>query len=204
MMSQPARHWISVAEYLQMEEIAEYKSEYCNGEVFAMAGGTARHSAIAANLARELGTLLEAKPCQVFNSDLRVKVPNAGFYTYPDVSVVCSEPLFEDAAQTTLLNPLLIVEVLSESTEAYDRGAKFEYYSQLLSLQEYVLVASDRRRIERFTRQKDGCGWLLVECRDPEGSLELPSIGCVLSLPRVYLKVEFPPRLRRNSESRPE
>jgi Uma2 family endonuclease len=191
-MSQPARKWVSEEEYLRLEELAEERSEYYRGELFAMAGGTAEHSLISGNVLRELGDQLEAGPCRVFNSDLRVKIAETGLNTYPDVGVVCEEPSFDDARRTTLLNPIVLVEVLSDSTEAFDRGDKFGHYRRIPSLQQYVLVSSNQARIECFTRASDGA-WVLSECSNPEGSLLLPAIGCVLSLPRVYAKVDFPP-----------
>jgi Uma2 family endonuclease len=193
-MIEPGRRFVSVEEYLELEKHADYKSEYFDGEVFAMAGGTPEHNLIAANLIRELGNQLEERPCRVYPSDQRVKIPDTGLYTYPDLSVVCEEPQFEEPGRCALLNPTLIVEVLSETTEAYDRGDKFAHYRRVASLREYVLVASNRRRIERFTRQDGGSEWVLAECSDATGSLPLPSIQCVLSLPRVYSKVEFPER----------
>ena len=193
-VSEPARRWLSEEEYLALEERADFKSEYFDGEIFAVAGGPPEHALISANVLRELGNQLEETPCRVYPGDQRVKIPDTGLYTYPDVTVVCEEPVFEESDRRTLLNPLLIVEVLSETTEAYDRGDKFAHYRRLSSLKEYVLVASDRRRIERFTRQEGASEWVLAECSDPDGSLALSSIGCVLSVPRVYLKVEFQER----------
>jgi Uma2 family endonuclease len=177
-VSQPARRWVSVEEYLALEERADFKSEYFNGEIFATAGGTPEHSLIAANVVWELGVQLESGPCRVHTSDQRVNIPDTGLYTYPDITVVCDKAEFEGPGRRALLNPTLIVEMLSESTEAYDRGGEFAHYRRLASLREYVLVASDRRRIERYTRQ--GSEWVLGECSDPDGSLDLPSIGCVL------------------------
>lgn len=202
-MSEPARHWISVAEYLYQEERAEFKSEYFNGEVFAMAGGSAEHNLISSNLIRELGNQLEERPCLVYGSDQQVKILETGLHTYPDIAVVCSAPQFEDNRRRRLLNPILIIEVLSPSTEAYDRGDKFGHYQQLPSLQEYVLIASDKRRMECFSRQGEGNNWLLTTCSEPDATLELLSIRCHLSVDRVYRKVEFPaaePSLRAVSE----
>jgi Uma2 family endonuclease len=195
-MSVPARQWIAPEEYLALEERAEYKSEYFGGEIFAMAGGSPEHNLVAMNVAGELWKQLSESPCRVYPSDQRVKVPDTGLYTYADVTVVCAEPQYEESRPRSLLNPTLIVEVLSETTEAYDRGDKFAHYQTLPSLREYVLVASDQRRIERYTRQEGGAEWVYGECRAPAGSLALPSIGCVLSLPDVYGKVEFPERER--------
>ena len=131
-------------EYLARERRATEKSEYYRGEIFAMAGASFEHSLIKDNLARESGNQLKDKPCRVITSDLRIKVNATGLYTYPDAVIVCDEPKFEDAQVDTLLNPRVIVEVLSDSTEKYDRGGKFAHYRQIPSLQEYVLVAQDR------------------------------------------------------------
>lgn len=200
-MSEPARKWISVEEYLAFEARAEGKHEYFHGQIFDMAGGSPEHNLIAGNVLRELSIQLDAEPCLVFPSDQRLKIASTGLYTYPDVTVQCGEPEYEDTRPRSLLNPLLIVEVLSESTEAYDRGAKFEHYRTLPSLREYVLVASNRRCVERFTRQPDSDDWVLAACTDPEGALALPSIGCRLELARVYHKVELPaPTLRLRTE----
>src|SRR4051794_160523 len=204
-MIEPSRTWVTVDEYLEIEVSAEYKSEYFDGEVFAMAGGTPEHNLISANLIRELGNQLEERPCRVYTSDQRVKIPDTGLYTYPDVTVVCGSPQFEGSDRRAMLNPTVIVEVLSDTAEAYDRGDKFAHYRRLASLREYVLVASDQRRIERFSRQEGAADWVLTECSDAAGSLELPSVGCRLMLPRVYNKVEFVERLpgrRRGPDER--
>ena len=195
-MSEAARQWISPEEYLALEESAEGRSEYFNGEIFAMSGGTSEHNVIAGNVSRELGNQLFDRPCLVYQSEQRVKIPSTGLYTYPDVTVVCSRPEFENARRTTLLNPIVLVEVLSESTEAYDRGDKFAHYQTLPSVREYVLIASDQHRIERFSRAVGSSDWVLSVCTDPDGSLPLESIGCTLELSGVYHKVEFLERPR--------
>jgi Uma2 family endonuclease len=196
-MSEPARQRTSVEEYLAFEEHAEDKHEYVNGEIFDMAGGSPEHNAIVFNLAVELGSQFEHRPCQGFSSDQRVKIPSTGLYTYPDLSIACDTPQFDDQRPRTLLNPTLIVAVLSETTETYDRGAKFEHYRTLSSLQEYVLVSSDRPSVERFSRKPGSDEWAFSACSDPAGVLELPAIGCRLELARVYPKVDLPaPSLR--------
>src|SRR6266446_9871640 len=139
---------LSEAEYLQLERKAETRSEYFSGEVFAMAGGTRSHSLIQTNLLRELSSRLKATDCVAYNTDLRVKVEATGLLTYPDVSVVCGEQRFLDEEEDVLLNPALVVEVLSDSTEGYDRGKKFEHYRQIPSLREYLLVSQTEPRIE--------------------------------------------------------
>lgn len=190
-------------EYLARERQAETKSEYYNGEIFAMAGGSEEHSLIATNVVTELGLQLRDRPCKVYNSDLRVQIDQEGPYTYPDVSVVCGEAQFADAEVDTLLNPTVVVEVLSPTTEAWDRGGKFEQYQQVASLQEYVLIAQDRPRVERYARQAEG-EWLLTVVTGLDGRLTLASVECELRLAEVYRKVSFPavppPNLPRRTE----
>lgn len=188
-MTAATKPYYTPEQYLQLERQAEYKSEYYDGEIFAMAGGSPEHSLVAANVTRELGQQLLEKPCRVYNSDLRVHTSET-LYTYPDVTVVCGEPQFSDENGDTLLNPTVIVEVLSPTTEAWDRGGKFEQYRQRESLQEYVLVAQDRPHVERFTRQSNG-QWLLSEVNGLESAIGLPTIGCELALALVYHNVEF-------------
>jgi len=183
---------ISEQEYLRREREAAYKSEYFQGEVFARVGGSPNHSLIAANFVREAGNALKGKPCLVFTSDLRVRVDPSGLYTYPDASIVCGELQFADDQRDTLTNPTVIIEVLSESTEKYDRGRKANSYRQIASLQELVLVAQDRPHVERFTRQATG-DWLFHEERDLEALFELPSMGFSIALAEIYRNVQFPP-----------
>jgi len=188
-MAMPADLRFTPAEYLALERAAEIKSELIDGHIVAMSGVSREHSLVAINLASHLNRQLEHRPCEVHGSDLRVRVSNTGLYTYPDVSVVCGEPEFEDEHFDTLLNPTVIFEVLSPSTEAYDRGEKFARYRRLASLREYVLVAQDRPRVERFTRQ--GEAWVLTAFDEIEAVVELSSIGCALSLGEIYAKVRF-------------
>jgi Uma2 family endonuclease len=189
-MSAAPKPYITPKQYLEMERLAEFKSECFAGEVFAMAGGSPEHSLVAANVTGGLWSQLLQKPCRVYNSDLRVHA-NEPHYAYPDVTVGCGEPQFLDEERDTLLNPTVIVEVLSPTTEAWDRGGKFEQYRQRESLQEYVLIAQDRPHVERFTRQPGG-QWLLSEVNGLEAALSLPSVGCELALSRVYHMVTFP------------
>jgi len=171
-----------------MERKAAVRSEYLNGEIFAMVGASRAHNLIVTNITREVSQQLKGRPCELYPTDMRVRVPATGLYTYPDVVVVCGEPVFEDEHVDTLLNPTLIVEVLSESTESYDRGKKFSHYQTVGSLVEYLLVAQDECRVEQFVKQPDG-HWLYTDARSSEGSLELASIQCVLMLKEVYDKV---------------
>ncbi len=176
-------------EYLARERVAETKSEYVNGRVYAMAAASREHNRIVLNIGSELRAQLRGRPCEAFVNDLRLKVSPTGLYTYPDVMAICGEPRFEDRQVDTLLNPSLVIEVLSDSTERYDRGEKFAHYRRLESLREYVLVAQDRMQIERYVREGDE--WRLTVVGEPNDTLELPSIGCVLRLAEVYERVEF-------------
>ena len=181
---------ITPQEYLELERKAEIKSEYVDGEMFAMSGATREHTLIVTNITVELGNQFVDRPCELYPLDLRTKVSSTGLYTYPDISAVCGEPKFEDDHFDTLVNPNLIIEVLSATTESYDRGKKFAHYRTIDSLKEYVLVSQTECRIERFSRQTDS-NWLYTETTDPEGSIELTSVACRLSLSRVYQKVDF-------------
>ena len=190
-MSSQLKTRLTPEEYLAIERKAEYKSEYLDGEIFAMTGASREHDLIASNIIREISLQLKGHLCEVYPSDMRVRVPATSLYTYPDVVVVCNEPKFEDGYIDTLLNPTLIVEVLSESTESYDRGKKFGYYRTMLTLGEYLLVAQDEYRVEQYVRQTDE-RWLLSDIRSLDGKVELASIPCVLALREVYDKVVLP------------
>lgn len=181
---------ITPEEYLALERKAQYKSEYLNGEIFAMSGASREHNLISMNIGATLHGQLRERPCEVYSGDMRVQVRPTGLYTYPDVVVVCGEPRFADAELDTLLNPTLIVEVLSPSTEDYDRGTKFEHYRTLTSLQEYVLVAQDRCHVVHYTRQADNT-WVLSETTRKDDQILLPSIACHLSLAEVYARVQI-------------
>jgi Uma2 family endonuclease len=180
---------ISPEEYLAAERRSETKSEYLDGEMFAMTGVTRRHSLVTTNLVRELSQKLLDRPCEVHSSDLRVHIPATGLYTYPDVTVVCGEPRFEDDQEVdTLLNPKLIIEVLSPTTEAYDRGKKFEHYDTIESLAEYVLVSQTAPRVEQFVRQEGG-HWLFTATSSLDGKVVFSSVGCEIALTEIYHKV---------------
>ncbi|MGB5064288.1 MAG: Uma2 family endonuclease [Candidatus Competibacter sp.] len=178
-------------DYLALERSADFKSEYFNGETFAMTGASRAHNTIVLNIGSEIRQQLKQRPCKAYVNDMRVKVDPTGLYIYPDVVVVCGKEQFDDTHLDTLLNPTLIVEILSESTEAYDRGRKFEHYRKLDSLAEYVLIAQNRPHIESYRRQADQ-QWLLTECSELDGTLRLPSIDCDLALVEIYDKVELP------------
>jgi Uma2 family endonuclease len=177
-------------QYLALERKAPEKHEYYDGEIFAMAGASREHNLIVGNLHGELRAQLLDRPCEAYMSDMRLLVSATGLYTYPDVTAVSGEPQFEDIEVDTLLNPNVIVEVLSPSTEAHDRGRKFAHYRRLESLREYVMVAQDQVHVERYTRQ--GNEWLLTELSRLEDTLRLESIGCTVALHRLYAKVQFP------------
>lgn len=184
------RRYLTPEEYLTIERQSEIRSEYLHGEMFAMTGGSFLHALIIGNLAGELRQQVKGRGCKVCPNDLRVRIPEAGLYTYPDVVVVCGEPRLEDEHRDTLLNPTLIVEVLSPATEAYDRGQKFELYRTIDSLAEYVLVAQDKPRVEHYLRQ-DGNRWLLTAVSGLDARVSLSSIRCELALSEVYDQVEF-------------
>lgn len=180
---------LTPAEYLARERAAAFKSEYYRGETFAMAGARYPHNRVVANLGGLLFAAFRDTPCETLFSDMKVKVTPTGLYTYPDLIVVCGGPEFEDENQDVLLNPKVIFEVLSESTEAYDRGAKFTQYKRVDSLQEYVLVDPDQVLIERHVRRPDG--WLAVpELTDPAGLFTLESVPVSLPVAEVYRGVD--------------
>jgi Uma2 family endonuclease len=183
---------LTEAEYLEIERAAEFKSEFFDGEMFAMAGGTPQHSLIATNLAAEFRNRLKDHACTGYNTDLRIKVEATGLLTYPDLSVICDPLQFAEGTDDTVVNPTVLVEVLSNSTEAYDRGRKFEHYRQIPNLREYLLVSQTEPRIEQFIRQSDG-RWLLNEAAGMEKKIELPSLKITISLSEIFAKVNFVP-----------
>ena len=186
-MASDPRPRISPEEYLALERQAETKSEYLDGEIFAMTGASRKHNRLSVNLTVALDSQLRARGCEVYVNEMRVKVSTTGLYTYPDVIVVCGEPQFEDAEVDTLLNPTLIIEVLSKSTENYDRGTKFLHYRALPSLREYILIAQNQIHVEHYLRQNDS--WLLTETDRQDDVVELPSVGARLALSEVYDRV---------------
>ncbi len=190
MFAQTKTTYLSPEEYLARERDAEYKSEYFDGEIFAMAGTSEPHNVIVANILGELHTQLKQRPCKVYSNDMRLKVSPTGLYTYPDVIVVCGKPRLEDDHFDVLLNPTLIVEVLSPSTEHYDRVKKFEHYRKLESFREYLLVAQDRPLVEQYVKQPDG-KWLYADAYNLEDVIALTSIDCKLAFKDIYAKVEW-------------
>jgi Uma2 family endonuclease len=191
MTAQPKRSFTE-AEYLAFEQASEHKHEYYQGAIYAMTGGTEFHTLLAGNTYAALHAQLRRRECRVYTSDQRIKVIATGLHTYPDVTVVCGAPQFVEASRLTLINPTLIVEVLSPSTERYDRGMKFRHYRMIPSLHDYLLIAQDDQRIEHYSRQ-DSAIWQLYEAVGMATQITLRSIGCVLALADVYEKVELEP-----------
>jgi Uma2 family endonuclease len=182
-----AKTTYSPEEYLALERSSAYKSEFHDGQIHAMTGASREHNLIAVNIAGELRTQLKNRPCEAYLADMRVKAAEARSYHYPDIAVVCGTPQFEDSHLDTLLNPTVLIEVLSSSTEAYDRGGKFAHYRKIESVREYLVVSQDQPRIERYARQQGG--WILTEAEGLEGVVTLEAIGCSLALREVYDKV---------------
>jgi Uma2 family endonuclease len=184
-MSRQPKTLLTAEQYLEIERAAESKSEFFGGEMFAMAGAGESHNRLVWNLIALLGPQLRSGPCQGYPSDMRVRVSPTGLYTYPDVAVVCGEAQFLDGRKDTLLNPGLIAEVLSPSTEAYDRGRKFEHYRSIASLNQYLLVASERVHVDLYTRRADG-QWLFTSADGADGAIDLTSVGCQVTLAALY------------------
>jgi len=182
---------ITEEQYLAMDRAAEFRSEFLDGEIIAMSGGSMRHARLQQNISAGLDTPSRDRGCEVFGSDFRVRVSRR-MYTYPDVSVVCGKPLLADERQDVLLNPAVIFEILSPSTEQYDRGVKFRQYRTIDSLKDYILVAQDEVRVEHYTRGDDNT-WTLRDHQTFDDELKIGSIGVSLPLSRIYDRVELPP-----------
>ncbi len=191
-MSAVPKPRLTPAEYLAKERAADFKSEYLRGEMFAMAGASFAHNLVKDNLSWCVRNALAGSTCTTVTSDTRVKVSATGLYTYPDVILMCGPPELEDHHGDTLLNPHVVFEVLSDSTEKYDRGKKFEHYQAVPSLREYVLVAQDAVRVERYVRQPDET-WVLTIFRDPAGDFTLATAPARVRLADVYRGVTFAP-----------
>ncbi len=190
-MSAVPKKLLTPQEYLARERLADFKSEYYRGEMFAMVRTNFSHALIKAHMAHETASQLKDGPYRVVTSDLRVLVSATGLYTYPDIVIVCDEPQFEDEVLDTLLNPTALVEVLSDSTEKYDRGAKFKQYRQIPSLREYILAAQDQVLLERYVRQPDD-SWLMTEFKDLDGQFEYASVPVRIPMSEIYRGVTFP------------
>ncbi len=180
----------SVGAYLVRERRADYKSDYVYGVVKAMTGGSYRHGAIALNVGISIGSQLKGKRCQAVSSDVKVEADPDGLYVYPDLTVVCDEPRFLDTEKDVLTNPTVVVEVISPSTEAYDRGLKSVRYRGMPTLREYLLIAQDRPLVERYVRQADGL-WYVETFEGMQGVVTLSSIECTVPLADIYDRVTF-------------
>ncbi|MCX7112564.1 MAG: Uma2 family endonuclease [Proteobacteria bacterium] len=190
MSALPAPKTYTVEQYLDLERNSmEGKCEFVDGQIFAMASASREHNLIGVNISGELRNQLKGRPCEAYANDMRVKAAEAKGYHYPDISVVCGKPEFEDGQMDTLLNPAVLVEILSSSTEAYDRGDKFSGYRKIHSLREYILVSQDKPLIERYIRQGDA--WVLTETEGLDGVVNVETIGCVLAMIEVYDRVFY-------------
>ena len=178
---------ITEEEYLRLERAAEYKSEFVDGEIFAMSGGLLPHNVLAGRWILELGLKLRGRDCLVLTSDQKVRTPSSGSYVYPDVSVVCGQPRMHQSAGDILTNPIVVIEVLSPSTESYDRGKKFELYREIASLQDYILVHTGAVHVEHFSRKPGS--WLLYAYHGAESSVSIASIDCTVLLGEVYDRI---------------
>lgn len=194
-MTAPQRRY-TPAEYLAFEEAHERRHEYVAGQIYAMSGASTPHVVLRDNMLVALHTRLRGGPCRPFGADLRVRTPDPEFYTYPDVTAVCGPPAFDEGNSATLLNPTLLVEVLSDSTEGYDRGEKFAWYQRIPSLREYVPVSRHEVRAECFAR-RDGGSWAVTAASGLDAVLALASVGCAVPLAELYENVELRPRPRR-------
>jgi Uma2 family endonuclease len=190
MTTQPTSTLLTPDEYLAVEREAEFRSEYVDGVVYAMTGASLSHIRIVTNLTAELALQLRGRPCEALSNEMKVRMPDRRKFFYPDVAVLCGEPQFYDERTDIILNPVLIIEVLSPSTEAFDRGLKFQSYQRLESLREYVLVAQDKYVVEQYVRQS-GEKWTYSATIGRESSLPLPSVECTLNLQSVYDRVDL-------------
>lgn len=179
---------LSPEQYLEIERKAEFKSEYYNGEMFGLAGASLSHNKISSNIHVSLANQLKGKICEVFQSDLKIKVTN--LFTYPDIVVIYGEPEFYDDEKDVVTNPTLIMEVLSKSTENYDRGSEFELYRKILSLKDYFFVSQEKVSVEYYSKNPDD-SWTLKEFYDIDQTIQIESIGCKLQLKEVYFRVKF-------------
>jgi Uma2 family endonuclease len=188
-MSSLPEPYFTPEEYLEAERKAETKSEYLDGHIYARTGANRQHVLIAGNVVGELSSQLRNRPCEAYISDMKVRTPSSRFYAYPDVSVACGEVQFEDDETDVLLNPVVLIEVLSPSTEAYDRGRKFERYREIESLREYILIAQDRVSVAHYLRREGE--WAFKSYLDRNDRIALPSIDCAIPLSEIYLGLEF-------------
>jgi len=178
------------AEFLEFERASDEKHEYRDGRIVAMSGARRNHNIIALNVGSDIQRTLRDKDCEGYPSEMRVYIPASRLYTYPDLVVACGEPIFQDEGMDTLLNPRLIIEILSESTESYDRGQKFKNYRSSTSLKEYVLISQKAPAIEKYVKHGDGF-WMLTDASGLDAEIILESIDCRLLFADVYRKVNF-------------
>ena len=181
--------YVTLEEYFKIEETSVIKHEYYQGSIFAMAGASEYHNLITMSIGSNLYLQLNGKPCRPYPADFRLKIEAANLCTYPDLSVICGETQLADGRRDTFLNPTVLIEVLSDSTEAYDRGTKTEFYRTIPSLQEYLFISQDKPHVERYQRQNQG--WLFTEYSALEEEAPLDSIGCSLSLAAIYERISF-------------
>lgn len=192
MTAQP-RPYLTETEYLEREQVSTIKHEYYAGEIFAMAGGSEAHNLIASNVNASIYAQIRGRGCRIYPSDMRIHVEHTGLYTYPDMTIVCGTPEFTNRAKRdTLLNPTMIIEILSRTTERYDRGVKFQNYRTIETLKEYILIAQNKPHIERYIRH-EGNTWMLTEAIGLDAAIILESIQCTLTLADVYELVDLPP-----------
>ncbi|MEO6725134.1 MAG: Uma2 family endonuclease [Blastocatellia bacterium] len=203
MATPQARLFVSPEEYLRREREAEERHEYDNGRIYAMAGESPNHSRVCVNVTSEARVRLKGKPCEAFSSNMKVCVSVAGKYYYPDLSIVCGQASYHDKERDALLNPKVIIEVLSPSTEKHDRSVKFLAYQQIESLTDYLLVSQDKPLVEHFARQAGG-QWLYTAHRELSANVHLPCIDCLLPLAEIYDRVEFPPEEELQSDPHPQ
>lgn len=190
MAAEARRAGLTEEEYLRLDRESDLRHEYLDGEIIAMVGASREHNRIVTSTSFALYGQLRARPCDLFTNDMRVKVGTSGLYAYPDIVVTCDEPQFSDDTFDTLLNPTVLIEVHSPSTEGHDRGKKFQLYQKLRSLKEYLLIAQDTYHVDHFVRQGE-LNWLLTGYDGPDAMIHLPTIDCTLALADIYEKVKF-------------
>lgn len=200
MATPQAKLFVSAEEYLRREREAEERHEYDNGRISAMAGENLSHSRACINLSAIVSIQFKGKSCEAFSPNMKIGISAAGKFCYPDLSVICGKPLFHDDKQDVLTNPKVIIEVLSPSTEKYDRSGKFQAYQQIESLTDYLLVSQDKPLVEHFQRQSGG-QWLYTAHQGLAAAVQLPLIDCQLPLAEIYDRVEFPPEEEIESDS---
>ena len=197
-MNAVAKTRLSVEDYLAIENASPFKSEFYEGEMFAMAGASPTHNFVKDNLIRALGNRLDSGPCRTASSDQRIRIERTGLFTYPDIVIVCGKPKVSPRDPLAIVNPTAIVEILSPTTEQYDRGTKFKRYRQIPGLREYILVAQDEAVVERYFLQSNG-SWNLTAIEGVGESLEFASLGITIPLAEVYRDIEFPDPAEANT-----